>query len=102
MPMLVHRLIYGLCSLSPNAIEEQIFFDVPTNVATQILNIAVCEHGVDSVKARLSTGNIPFEVEDDEIRLSAMKPEDQKKIGEIAKKKKLLFIEKKLLHQSCQ
>lgn len=73
----------------PNAIEEQIFFDVPTNVATQILNIAVCEHGVDSVKARLSTGNIPFEVEDDEIRLSAMKPEDQKKIGEIAKRKKV-------------
>lgn len=74
---------------TPNAFEEQIFFDVPTDVATQIINIAVDEHGIDSVKSRLTTGNIPFEVVDDEIRLSAMKPEEQKIIGAIAKRKKV-------------
>lgn len=74
---------------SPNAFEEQIFFDVPTDVATQLINIAVNEHGIDSVKSRLTAGKISFEVMHDEIRLSAMRPEDQKKIGEVAKKKKV-------------
>lgn len=74
---------------APNAFEEQVFFDVPTDIATKIINIAVREYGIDSVKARLATENIPFEVDDDEIRLSAMKSEDQKKIGGIAKKKKV-------------
>ena len=74
---------------APNAFEEQVFFDVPTDIATKIINIAVREYGIDSVKTRLATENIPFEVDDDEIRLSAMKSEDQKKIGRIAKKKKV-------------
>lgn len=73
----------------PNAFEEQIFFDVPTDIATKIINIAVSEHGIDSVESRLAAGNIPFEVVTDEIQLSAMNPEDQKKIGTIAKKKKV-------------
>ena len=55
----------------------------------KIINIAVGEHGIDSVASRLKTGNIPFEIKDGEIQLAAMKPEDQKKIGEIAKKKKV-------------
>lgn len=74
---------------TPNAFEEQVFFDVPTDIATKIINIAVREHGIDSVRARLTTGNIPFEVEGDEIQLSVMDPENQKTIGEIAKKKKV-------------
>ena len=39
--------------------------------------------------SRLTTGNIPFEIRDGEIQLTAMKPEEQKKIGEVAKKKKV-------------
>ncbi len=74
---------------APNAFEEQVFFDVTTDVATKIINIAVEEHGMDSVVSRLTAGNIPFEKKDEEIQLSEMKPEDQKKIGEIAKKKKV-------------
>lgn len=73
----------------PNALEEQVFYDVPTNVATKIINIAVTEHGMESVKSRLTSEKIPFEVTDDEIQLAAMTPDAQKKIGEIAKRKKV-------------
>ena len=73
----------------PNALEEQVFYDVPTNVATKIINIAVTEHGMESVKSRLTSEKIPFEVADDEIQLAAMTPDAQKKIGEIAKRKKV-------------
>lgn len=75
----------------PNALEEQIFFDVPTNVANQIIGIAVSEYGIDSVKSRLTDGNIPFEEVDEQIVFSGMKPEEQKKIGEIAKRKKVAW-----------
>ncbi|MDD2361758.1 MAG: AAA family ATPase [Oscillospiraceae bacterium] len=71
----------------PNALEEQIFFDIPTDIATKILNIAVSECGIDSVKTRLTNEHIPHISVDDEIQLSTMTPEVQKKIGIIAKKK---------------
>lgn len=74
---------------APNAFEEQIFFDIPTDVATKIINIAVDEHGIDSVRTRLTNGDITFEVIGEEIQLSAMTPEAQRKIGEIAKRKKV-------------
>ena len=73
----------------PNALEEQVFYDVPTDVATKIINIAVTEHGMESVKSRLTSEKIPFVVADDEIQLVAMTPDEQKKIGEIAKRKKV-------------
>ena len=73
----------------PNALEEQVFYDVPADVATKIINIAVTEHGMESVKSRLTSEKIPFEVADDEIQLAAMTPDAQKKIGEIAKRKKV-------------
>lgn len=73
----------------PYALEEQIFFDVPTDVASQILNIAVDEYGLDSVKSRLTANNIQYEVKDEKICLSGMKAEDQCKIGNIAKRKKI-------------
>lgn len=73
----------------PNSLEEQIFHDVPTDVATKIINIAVTERGIDSVKAHLTSEQIPFNVIDNEIRLVAMEPDIQKKIGEIAKRKKV-------------
>lgn len=72
---------------TPNALEEQIFYDVPTEVATKIIKIVVDEYGVNSVKAKLKSQNIAFETEKDEIRLEFMEPEIQKKIGTIAKNK---------------
>ena len=74
---------------TPNAFEEQVFLDVPTDLATKIVRIAVAEHGIDSVESRLKSGNIPFEICDEEIQLSAMSPEDRKNLGTIAKKKKV-------------
>ncbi len=71
----------------PNAFEEQIFYDVPTEIATQIIQIAVDERGIDSVKNRLSLVDIPHKVVDETIQLSAMEPDIRKKIGTIAKKK---------------
>ena len=44
---------------------------------------------MESVKSRLTSEKIPFEVADDEIQLVAMTPDAQKKIGEIAKRKKV-------------
>lgn len=41
------------------------------------------------MKSRLSTGNIPFETKKRKIYFSLLKPEDRKKIGGIAKKKKV-------------
>lgn len=72
---------------TPNALEEQLFFDVPTEVATIMLNIAVNERGFDSIKTHLATRHIVFEVDGDRIKLSSMAPEDRKKIGTIAKQK---------------
>lgn len=73
---------------SPNAFEEQVFFDIPTDVASRLIAIAVDEYGIDSVKSRLTTSGLAFETENDEIHLSTMKPEEQRKLGEIAKSKK--------------
>lgn len=87
------KLLQGGASIfdweTPNAFEEQVFLDVPTDLATKIIKIAVDEHGIDSVKSQLVTGNIPFEISDEEILLSAMSPEDRKKLGTIAKKKRV-------------
>lgn len=74
---------------SENAFEEQVFYDVPINIATKLINIAVYERGIESVKVRLMSENIPFQIDDDRIQLSVMNPKDQKKIGKIAKKKKV-------------
>ena len=74
---------------SPNAFEEQVFFDVPTDIATEIVNIAIREHGEGSVKSRLTTGNIPFEERNGKFHLLAKEAEKQKKIGQIAKKRKV-------------
>ena len=73
----------------PNAFEEQIFFDVPTDVATKIINIAVDEHGIESVKDRLNAEQIFYEISGDRILLATLEPEEQKKIGALAKKKRV-------------
>ena len=70
-----------------NALEEQLFCDVPTDVAMTMLNIAVNERGIDSVKTHLATRHIAFEVDGERIMLSSMVPAEQKIIGTIAKQK---------------
>jgi hypothetical pseudogene protein len=71
----------------PNALEEQIFYDIPTNIATKLINIVVTERGLESVKSCLTIGNVPFKVEDDKIRLPELDRTTKKKIGTIAKQK---------------
>lgn len=73
----------------PNALEEQIFFDVPTEVASKIVNLAVNEHDIVSVKNNLDMNNIPYNIVNETIQLLEMKPAMQKNIGSIAKKKKV-------------
>lgn len=73
----------------PNAFEEQIFYDIPTEIATQIIEVAVDERGIDSVETRLSSGNVPHKIIGDTIQLSDMEPDVQKTIGSIAKRKKV-------------
>lgn len=71
----------------PNAIEEQVFHDVSTDVASELLKIAVDESGLDSVCDRLLCAEIPYDVIDDTIRLKSMTPDLRRKIGNIAKGK---------------
>ncbi len=71
----------------PNALEEQIFFDISTDIAAKLINIVVNERGVESVKSCLTVGNIPFEVVDGEIHFSDLDGTTKKKIGTIAKQK---------------
>ena len=73
----------------PNSFEEQIFYDVSIEIATQLINIAVKEKGIDSVKKRLDDAKIPYEMVDEEVRLIEMNKETQRMIGSIAKKKKV-------------
>lgn len=71
----------------PNAIEEQIFSDVPPCVAEDLISIAVAENGVDSVRDKLSLAKDSFTIVGD--RLVFVNPEtvDWKVIGSLAKKK---------------
>lgn len=71
----------------PNALEEQIFGDIPTNVVTKLLQIVVNERGLDSIKSCLTVSNIPFEIVDEEIHFSCLDAMNKKKIGTIAKQK---------------
>lgn len=71
----------------PNAIEEQIFQDVSTEVASELVNVAVEEYGIDSVKNRLSS--IGFTESEGQIKLDQIDSATQRAIGTIAKSKKI-------------
>lgn len=73
----------------PNALEEQIFSDISLEMATQLINIAAEEHGMESVRAKLSGHNIPCEINDDYIILSPMDNATKRSIGSLAKRKKV-------------
>ena len=70
----------------PNAIEEQIFHDVPTEIATKLISIAIDEHGFEPVKNRLS--NIQYTQDGEYIKLNSMNNDERREIGSVAKKKK--------------
>ena len=70
-----------------NAIEEQIFQDVPTTVANQLLDIVIQDRGLSILQSRLEEEDIPFEVINGKINLCNMTPDSQKKLGKIAKHK---------------
>ena len=72
-----------------NSIEEQIFADVPTDIAEKILGIAVEEHGLESVCTKLRLDGIPYTTNADSIKLTAIKSETQKSIGTVAKNKRV-------------
>ncbi len=68
-----------------NSIEEQLFNDIPKNLAEEILQVAVDDKGVDSINAKLK--DIPHEFDSDTIKLS-IENDQQRLIGSIAKAKK--------------
>ena len=69
----------------PNALEEQIFSDIPSDIATKLISIVVNERGLESVKSCLTVGGIPFETVDGEIRFPDLDRTTKKQIGTIAK-----------------
>lgn len=71
----------------PNALEEQIFSDIPSDIATKLISIVVNERGLESVKSCLTVGGIPFETVDGEIRFPDLDRTTKKQIGTIAKQK---------------
>lgn len=88
----VQQRAYGVSVFdwdSSNAFEEQIFLDVPFSAVTALLSIAVDEYGLDSVKSRLESSGIPFNVIDDNISLSVDDPVVRKNLGTLAKKKRV-------------
>ena len=68
-----------------NSIEEQIFHDVPTDIASRLIEIATKEYGIDSIKSRLSS--VSYWEQDNHIVLDTIDDEVRKSIGSIAKKK---------------
>ena len=71
----------------PNAIEEQIFNDIPLSLVTKLIAIAIDEYGLDSVKSRLS--EIPYTENDGYLVIDEMDISLKRSIGTIAKTKKV-------------
>ena len=72
-----------------NALEEQVFKDIPITLAEQLLEIAIREHGSASICFHLDSMKIPHSIQDDNIKLSNPLPVKQEVIGTIAKRKKV-------------
>lgn len=72
-----------------NALEEQVFRDIPITLAEQLLEIAIREHGSASISDHLNSVKIPHSIQDDNIKLSNPLPVKQEVIGTIAKRKKV-------------
>lgn len=74
---------------SPNALEEQVFSDIPTEAAIKLLNLAKEKTSTTSICDKLKNEGILCSVnDDDEISFSKLEAEEQIKIGTVAKQKK--------------
>lgn len=73
---------------APNALEEQVFNDIPFNGANELLNIAAEEKGFTSVCDKLNSKGISCTVTDDNIVLPTIDIETQRSIGTVAKHNK--------------
>ena len=74
---------------SPNALEEQVFFDIPTETASKLLNLAKEKTNTASICDKLKNVSVICSVNDDEeISVSEMDDETKRKIGTVAKNKK--------------
>lgn len=69
-----------------NALEEQVFFDIPTEAAVKLLNLAREKKSTASICDRLKKVDIICSISDDEkISFSKLDNETKKKIGTVAK-----------------
>lgn len=73
---------------APNALEEQVFNDIPFNGANELLNIAAEEKGYTSVCDKLNSKGISCTVTDDNIVLPTIDIETKRSIGTVAKHNK--------------
>lgn len=73
---------------APNALEEQVFNDIPFNGANELLNISAEEKGFTSVCDKLNSKGISCTVTDDNIVLPTIDIETQRSIGTVAKHNK--------------
>lgn len=74
---------------NPNALEEQVFFDIPTEAAVKLLNLAKEKTNTTSICDKLkNVGIICYVNDDEEISVSELDDETKKKIGTVAKNKK--------------
>lgn len=70
-----------------NALEEQVFHDVPNNLVNKLVEIAVKDKGIDSVQNALKSNGISFTINDETIDIND-DILDTKIIGTIAKSNK--------------
>ena len=73
-----------------NALEEQIFQDVPNDVLERLINIIARERGLEYVESCLSDQSVSFEIVDGKIKFTCLDDTIKKKIGTIARHKSWL------------
>ena len=74
---------------APNALEEQVFFDVPIETAVKLLNLAKEKASIASICDKLKNEGIICSVDsEEEISFLELEPNAQKKIGTVAKHSK--------------
>lgn len=72
-----------------NALEEQFFYDATMTAVDALINIALDEKGEDSIKPKLDNNGIPYSISIDKLIIPPIDAEIRKKIGTIAKHKKV-------------
>lgn len=70
----------------PNSIEQQLFMDLPDILVQQLLDIAVNEKGVETIRGALQTKKIRFNENDGQIVLIDFSIQTRLALGELAKR----------------